>query len=77
MTDFSYQFRIIIIHYNCIVYNLNVMRKSVCLFFNPVTVNNYAALINCTPDGLKLFILVGLLGPELFRLLLGPPGFNR
>ena len=87
MTDFSYQFRIIIIHYNCIGYNLNVKRQSACLFFNPITVYNYAALFNCTPGGsgvrlydgidLKLFILVGLLGPELYRLLLGPPGFNR
>ena len=46
MTDFSDQFRKIII---CIGYNLNVMRQSACLVINPVTVDGYAALFNCTP----------------------------
>ena len=42
-------------------YNLNVMRQSACLFFNPIMVNNYAAFFNCTPVGysFQLFILVG------------------
>ena len=50
-------------------YNLNVMRQSACLVFNPITVDNYAAFFNCTPVGraldsydgpdIKLFILVG------------------
>ena len=46
--DFSFQFRKIT---RCrrIGYNLNVMRQSACLVFNPVTVDNYAAFFNCTP----------------------------
>ena len=66
--DFSFQFRKIITRYRRIGYNLNVMRQSACLVFNPITVDNYAAFFNCTPVGrasdcdgpdLKLFILVG------------------
>ena len=44
--DFSFQFRKIITRYN-----LNVMRQSACLVFNPITVDNYAAFFNCTPVG--------------------------
>ena len=46
MTDFSDQFRKIIMR---IGYNLNVMRQSVCLVINPITVDGYAALFKCTP----------------------------
>ena len=49
MTDFSDQFRKIIMRYNRIGYNLNVMRQSACLVINPITVDGYAALNNCTP----------------------------
>ena len=49
--DFSFQFRKIITRYRRIGYNLNVMRQSACLVFNPITVDNYAALFNCTPVG--------------------------
>ena len=61
MNEFSFQFRKIITRYRRIGYNLNVMRQSACLVFNPTTVDNYAAFFNCTTDGpdLKLFILVG------------------
>ena len=84
MTDFSDQFRKIIMRYKRIGYNLSVMRQSACFVINPITVDGYAALFNCTPvdrgvrlhDGpdLKLFILVGW--DRSFRLLLGPPGLN-
>ena len=84
MTDFSDQFRKIIIRYKRIGYNLNVMRQSACLVINPITVDGDATLFNCTPvirasdfyDGpdLKLFILVGW--DRSFRLLLGPLGLN-
>ena len=58
-----------------------------CLVINPITVDNCAALFNCTPvDRASVFMIarpkdnlndVGLLvGPELFRLLLGPSGLN-
>ena len=49
--DFSFQFRKIIARYRRIGYNLNVMRQSACLVFNPIMVNNYAAFFNCTPVG--------------------------
>ena len=49
MADFSDQFRKITMHYKRIGYNLNVMRQSVCLVINPITVDGYAALFNCTP----------------------------
>ena len=47
--DFFFQF--IITRYRRIGYNLNVMRKSACLDFNPIMVYNYAAFCNCTPVG--------------------------
>ena len=66
--DFSFQFSKIITRYRRIGHNLNVMRQSACLVFNPIMVDNNAAFFNCTPLGrvsnydspdLKLFILVG------------------
>ena len=35
--------------YKRISYNLNVMRQSACLVINPITVDGYAALFDCTP----------------------------
>ena len=49
MTDFSDQFRKIIMRYKRIGYNLNVMRQSSCLVINPIKVDGYAAFFNCTP----------------------------
>ena len=49
MTDFSDQFRKIKMHSKRIGYNTNVMRQSACLVINPITVDGYAALFNCTP----------------------------
>ena len=49
MTDFSDPFRKIIMRYKRIGYNLNVMRQSACLVINPITVDGYATLFNCTP----------------------------
>ena len=43
INDFSFQFRKIITRYRRIGYNLNVMRQSACLVFNPIMVDNYAA----------------------------------
>ena len=48
MTDFSDQFKNIIMRYKRTGYNLNVMRQSACLVLNPITVDGYAALFNCT-----------------------------
>ena len=41
----------IITRYKRIGYNLNVMRQSACLVFNPIMVESYAAFFNCTPVG--------------------------
>ena len=49
INDFSFQLRKIITRYRRIGYNLNVMRQSACLVFNPIMVDNYAAFFNCTP----------------------------
>ena len=49
MTDFSSQFRKVIIRYKRVGYNLNVMRQSACLAINPIMVDSFAALFNCTP----------------------------
>ena len=78
-TDCSDQFRKIIIHQKRIGYNLNAMRQYVCLVINPITVDNFAALFNCTPvdcasDSMMAFFHFSWLGPELFRLLLGHHG---
>ena len=51
INDFSFQFRKIITRYRRIGYNLNVMRQSAFLVFNPIMVDNYAAFFNCTPVG--------------------------
>ena len=49
--DFSDQFRKIIVRYKRIGYNINIMRQSACLVFNPITVNSFASLFNCTAVG--------------------------
>ena len=49
MPDFPDQFRRIIMRYKRIGYNLNVMRQSECLVINPIMVDGYTALFNCTP----------------------------
>ena len=48
-TDFSDQFRKIIIRHKRIGYDLNVMLQNACLVINPITVDNFAALFTCTP----------------------------
>ena len=82
--DFSDQFRKIIVRYKRIGYNINIMRQSACLVFNPIKVYNFASLFNCTPVGRgqtqwwprHKVIYFSWFGPERFCLLLGPPGFN-
>ena len=49
--DFSTQFRKIIHRYKKIRYNINVIRQTVCVVVNPITVNNFASRFNCTPTG--------------------------
>ena len=57
--DFSDQFRKIIVRYKRIGYNINIMRQSACLVFNPITVNNFASLFNCTPVGRASLVWAG------------------
>ena len=69
-TDFSDQFRNVIMRYKRIGY-INVMRQSACLVINPITVDSFVSLFTCTPvsrirlnDGpninlVYLFMLVG------------------
>ena len=61
-TDFSDQFRKIMIRYKRIVYNLNVMRQSVCLLFDPITVAMLHSLIarRWVGSGVRLYD-----GPDL------------
>ena len=49
--DFSDQFMKINIRYKRIGYNMNVMRQTAYLVVNPITVNNFVNLFNCTPVG--------------------------
>ena len=84
-TDFSDQFRKIIMRHKRTSYDLNAIRQSACLVINPITVDNFAALFNCTPvdrasDSLitrPKAIHFSWLGPELFVCCLvhrGSPG---
>ena len=78
MTDFSDQFTKIIMRNKLNGYNLNVMRQSACLVINPITVDGYATLFNCTPmDRTSDSMMAPAVGwDRSFRLLLGPPGLN-
>ena len=81
-TDFSDLFRKKKIRHKHIGYNSNVMRQSECLVINPITIDSFAALFSCAPmdrapDSMiarPKAIHFSWFGPELFRLLLGPPG---
>ena len=49
--NFSAQFIKIISHYKKIGYNIYhyVLRQTACLVVNPITIDNFAFLFNCTP----------------------------
>ena len=49
--DFPYHFKKIIVRYKKIGYNINVMRQTACLVVNPIKVNSFAYLFNCTTVG--------------------------
>ena len=49
--DFSSQFRKIILRYKKIGYNIDVIRQTACMVVNPIMVNNFDSLFNCTPAG--------------------------
>ena len=47
-SNFSEQFRKLINRYKRIGYNPYIMRQIACLVINPIMVDNYASLFNCT-----------------------------
>ena len=47
----SAQFEKIVSHYKKIGYNIYVLRQTACLVVNPITVDNFAFLINCSLAG--------------------------
>ena len=46
--DFSDLFKNPFNRFKKVGYNLNVMRQTTCLAFNPIMVDSYAALFSCT-----------------------------
>ena len=46
--DFHYHFKKIIVRYKKIGYNIDVLRQTTCLVVNPIKVNSFAYLFNCT-----------------------------
>ena len=46
--DFPYHFKKIIVRYKKIGYNIDVLRHTACLVVNPIKVNSFAYLFNCT-----------------------------
>ena len=49
--DFPYHFKRIIVRYNKIGYNIDVLRQTACLVVNPMKVDNFACLFDCTTVG--------------------------
>ena len=54
MNNFSYHFKKIIVRYKTIGYNISVLRQTACLVVNPIKVNSFAYLFNCTAVGRAL-----------------------
>ena len=49
--DFPYHFKTIIVRYKKNGYKINVMRQTACLVVNPIKVDSFAYLFNCTTVG--------------------------
>ena len=49
--DFPYHFKKIIVRYKKIGYNIDVLRQTACLVVNPIKVNGFAYLFDCTTVG--------------------------
>ena len=49
--DFPYHFKNIIVPYKKIGYDTDVLRQTACLVLNPIKVNSFAYLFNCTTVG--------------------------
>ena len=50
--DFPYHFKTILVRYKKIGYNIDVLRQTARLVVNPIKVNIFAYLFNCTTVGL-------------------------
>ena len=46
--DFPYHFKTIIVRYKKIGYNVDVLLQTACLVVNPIKINRFAYLFNCT-----------------------------
>ena len=46
--DFPYHFKKIIVRYKKIGYNMEVLQRTACLVVNPIKINNFAYLFDCT-----------------------------
>ena len=49
--DFPYYFKKTIVRYKKIGYNIGVLRQTACLVVNPIKVNSFAYIFNCTKIG--------------------------
>ena len=49
--DFPYHFKKIIVRCKKIGYNIDVLRHTACLVVNPIKINSFAYLFNCTTVG--------------------------
>ena len=52
--DFPYHFKNMIVRYKKIGYNRDVLQETACLVVNPIKVNGFAYLFNCTTVGRAL-----------------------
>ena len=50
INDFPYHFKKNIVRYKRIGYNIDVLRQTACLVVNPIKVNSFAYLFNCTTE---------------------------
>ena len=48
---FPYHFKKIIVRYKKIGYNIDILRQAACLVVNPIKVNSFVYLFNCTTAG--------------------------
>ena len=48
---FPYYFKKILVRYKKIGYNIDVLRQTACLVVNPIKVNSFADLFDCTMVG--------------------------
>ena len=54
-TNFSGQLKKIVHSYKKIDYNMNIPRQTACMVFNPITIDSFAFLINCTMVSRSLY----------------------